>query len=174
MTMEIVFWVILLPLAGMGIIAWMIRIPERGAVPSQLLISWNRFFGEYHRFVLGHFLEPGEQECYRARLLAVRSHAVDRHAIIAHGALCIVTGRRIMVENDHGLHLQLQPGSIRAIRALRDYDPRDGFSYWVVMERIGSLMREPEGDIGFRCVDQQHSQALCAAIQGTTAIADPT
>jgi hypothetical protein len=169
--MEIVLWLILLPLGGTGVMVWLYRMPEHGAVPSRLLVSWNRLLGEYHRFLRGRFLEPGEEECYRASLVAVRAHSVDRHVILAQRALCIVTGRRVMVENRQGLRVQILDSDIRAVRAQRDYDPRDGFSYWVVMERVGSLLHEPEGDIAPRCASQEQSQALYSAIHRTTAVA---
>jgi hypothetical protein len=137
--MEIALRLILLPLGGTGVMLWLYRMPEHGAVPSRLLFSWNRLLGEYHRFLRGRFLEPGEEECYRASLVAVRAHSVDRHVILAQRALCIVTGRRVMVENRQGLRVQILNSDIRTVRAQRDYDPRDGFSYWVVMERVGSL-----------------------------------
>lgn len=48
--MEIIFWVILVPLGGTGLVAWLYRTPEHGAVPAWLRSSWSRFLGQYHRF----------------------------------------------------------------------------------------------------------------------------
>jgi hypothetical protein len=168
--MEMVFWLILLPAVAVGITAWLFRMPDHGAVPHRLRTAWNRLLGQYHRFVQGQLLEPGEKERYRDRVLAVRAYSVDRQVILAHGAVCIVTDPRVMVENEQSCHVQLLTDNIRAIRAQRDYDPRDGFSHWVVMERVGSTLHEPEGDIALQCVNQEHTQALCAAIGSTTAV----
>jgi hypothetical protein len=167
--MEIVIWLILVPLGGVGASAWFYRIPEHGAIPQNLRFLWSRLLGRHHGFTRGRFLAPREQERHRVRLRAVRTHSVDRQVIVGQDALCIVTDQRVMIENEKGLHIELSGSNIRVTRAQRDYDPKDGFSYWVVMERVDSRVHEPEGDIALRCVDQAQSQALFSMIQDTTA-----
>ncbi len=172
--LEILFWLGLLPAMGVVITAWLFRLPERAAIPRILHLTWNRFLGRYHRFLQGRLLDPGELEYCRCKLLAVRSYSVDRQVMVTRDALCIVTDHRVMVENQQGFHVQLDSNSLRAIRAQREYEARLGFAYWVVMERAGSNLHDPEGDIALRCKDQEQSQALCLAIERTTAVAVPT
>lgn len=169
--MEIIFWVILVPLGGTGLVAWLYRTPEHGAVPAWLRSSWSRFLGQYHRFQKGQLLEPGEQECYRGSVLGVRAHSVERNVMIADRALCIVTRGSVLIQNQHGLQIRLLGSDIRSVRAHRDYDQEVGFSYWVVMERVGSAEHQPEGDLAFRCDSQEQSLALCSAIESITTVA---
>jgi hypothetical protein len=172
--MQIILWLILLPLAGMGMAAWLYRLPDHGALPQPLLVRWHRLLGRYHHFQQGRYLEAEERECCRARLLGVKVYAVDRHAMVAQRAFCIVTDQRVMIESEQGRHLQLLARDIRAVRAQRTYDPSDGFSYWVVMDRTGSPVRDPEGDVAIQCVGQSESQTLCSTIEAVTSAAAST
>jgi hypothetical protein len=163
--MEIIVWLVLLPLGAVTVAAWLYRMPDRGAVPQALRVARNRSWGEYHRFRRGKLWEPGEQELHRVSLLGVMAYSIDRHVQIQQRTTCIVTSRRVMVCDDRGSRVQILAGDIRTVRAHRVYDPTDGFSYSVVLERVGSTVHDPEGDLRLLCASQEQSRDLVSAIE---------
>ena len=162
--MEIIVWLVLLPLAAVAVAAWLYRIPDRGAVPHPLRVAGNRLWGEYRRFQHGKLWEPGEEELHRAQLLGVTAYAVDHHLPIQRRTTCMVTSRRLLVCDDQGSCVQLLASDIRTVRVQRTYDPVDGFAYAVVLERVGSTVHEPEGDLRLVCASQEQSRELASAI----------
>lgn len=161
---DIVVWLILVPLAAIAIAVWIYRFPDRGAFPQALRNAYSRIWGEYRRIRRGAFLEGGEHETCRMELVGVTAYSVDRHVSILRRCTCIVTSRRMVMCDLHGSRIELLGSDIRAVRARRTYHPVDGFSYSVVLERAGSPIHDPEGDMLLVATGQQHSEALSAAL----------
>lgn len=163
--MEIIAWLIVLPLGIMAIAAWLYRVPDRGALPAALKVARSRLWGEFHRYREGKLWSPGEREMYRASLLGATSFSVDRHMPIQQRPTCIVTSRRVVLCDSHGRSTQLPIRDIRSVRPRRTHDTHEGFSYSVVMERVGSPVHDPEGDLCLLCGSQEQSHALASAIE---------
>lgn len=124
----------------------------------------SRTWGDYHRFLNGKMLEPGEREVYRVSLRSAAVFAVDRQVSIARHPTCIVTDRRVLVRDDQGHALQLRRREIRAVRIRRLDDPRTGSSYYVALEREGSVVRDPGGDVALHCQNRRDGDELTAAL----------
>lgn len=171
--MQIIIWLILAPLAVVSLVAWLYRMPDHGPIPEMLRSRWNRIGGEYHRLQKGKLWEPGEQERYRGRLLEVTAHSIDRHIQVQRRATCVVTNHRIMLDDSRGRSIQILATEIRAVRAHRTHETSEGYSYWVVVDRVGSDVHEPEGDMRFICASQEQSRALASAIEDLQSVIDP-
>jgi len=162
--MEIFVWLVLVPLGLVGVVAWLYRMPDRGAIPQALRAARNRAWGEYHQLRRGKLWEQGEQEVYHAQVPGVTAYSVDRHMRILARTVCLVTNRRLVLCDDEGRSVRLLGSDIRTVRVQRTYDPVDGFSYAVVLERVGSTVHEPEGDLRLLCASQEQSRELASAI----------
>lgn len=168
--MQVIVWLIVAQLAIFGLGPWLRRHLERdGMLPA----TWNRVRNLIVQFQREPAWAPGEHEIYRAPLLAVTAYTIDRHVRIQRRSVCLVTNRRVLARDDRGRHVELSARDIRVVRAYRTYDVADGFTYAVVLERIGSAAHGPEGDLLLQCAGQQQSQALAAAIEGIRASALP-
>jgi hypothetical protein len=124
----------------------------------------SRTWGDYHRFLTGKMLEPGEREVYRVSLRSAAVFAVDRQVSIARHPTCIVTDRRVLVRDDLGHALQLRRREIRAVRIRRLDHPQTGSAYYIALEREGSLVRDPGGDVALHCQNRRDCDELTAAL----------
>jgi hypothetical protein len=167
--MQIILWFLLPQLVILSVVVWLYRMPDHGAVPALLRSGWNRIGGPYHRLSHGKLWEAEETELYRARLLRVTAYTIDRHILVQGRATCIVTNRRIMLDDAHTRSIQILRDEIRAVRAGRTYDTVEGFTFWVAVERVGSNVHEPEGDVCLVCASQGASAALASAIEAIRA-----
>lgn len=161
---EIAFWIVLAPLAAIAIGAWIYRLPDRGVIPHVLRVYYSRLWGEYRRIRRGTFLESGEHETCRTQLVGVTAYSVDRHVTLQSQSTCIVTDRRVVMCDFHGSRVEVLGSHIRAVRSRRTYDPADGFSYSVVLERLGSAIHDPEGDMLLIASGARQSESLFAAL----------
>lgn len=168
--MQIIVWLIVAQLAIFGLGPWLRRHLERGGM---LPAVWDRAWKLIAPFRREPAWAPGEYEIYRAPLLAVTAYTIDRHVRIQRKSVCVVTNRRVVVRDDRGRHVELPATDIRVVRAYRTYDAADGFTYAVVLERVGSAPHGPEGDLLLQCAGQEQSQALAAAIEGMPTSAPP-
>lgn len=157
-------WVLLAQLLVIGVVAWIFRMPD-GAIPVRFRSGWNRVGGNYHRLVRGKLWEPGEQERYRVRLVKVTAYTIDRHVPVQRRATCVVTDQRVVLDDAHATPIQIHRDEIRTVRVGRTYDTREGFIFWVAVERTGSHVHEPEGDVCLVCASQAESRALASAIE---------
>lgn len=124
----------------------------------------SRTWGEYHRFLRGGSMHPGEQELYRVRLPWVSAYAVDGPATVARNATCLVTTKRVLACDVQGGLAEVRLGDIRAVRVRRQDDPLGGPSYSVAIERVGTTVRDPEGDIGLHCRNRSEADELASMI----------
>jgi hypothetical protein len=160
--MQVIVGLIVAQLAIFGLGPWLHRHLARGGILPGV---WNRVWEVIARFRRAPRWDPGEQEIYRAPLLKVTAYTIDRHVQIQRSSICEVTDRRVMARDYRGRMVQLAAGDIRTVRAYRTYDRADGFTYAVVLERVGSTVHGPEGDLLLQCASQQESLALAAAIE---------
>lgn len=163
--MQFVLWFLLPQLVGIGLVAWLYRMPDHGPIPAVLRFGWNRVGGTHRRLVQGKLWEPGEQERYRVQLHGVTIYSIDRHIPAQGRAICIVTSHRVMLDDGRARPIKILPTEIRAVRACRAYDTSDGFSFFVAVEFVGSAVHEPEGDLCLICESQEESQTLSSAIE---------
>lgn len=168
---EMVFWLIAAPAAAVGVVACLFRPPPVGMALRKGLFAWGRLRSARRRNRTGGSPHTHDQDYYWCRLLAVRAYAVDRQVTLARDATCVVTQGRITVDTAQGTCVGLESQALRTIRAQREYEEKRGYSYWVVLERVGSSLYDPAGDVALQCRDQQQSQELCEAIRSTTPIA---
>ncbi|HEX8918042.1 MAG TPA: hypothetical protein VF898_06040 [Chloroflexota bacterium] len=163
--MQIIFWLVLLPLGVMAVVAWLYNMPDWGAIPRVLRIAHSRSWGEYRRFCQGKLWAPGESETYRARLFGVTAYSTDRHMQIQQRTTCIVTNRRVAVCDERSHFFQLLAGEIRTVRTQRTFDLADGYSYSVVVGLVQSNVHDPDGDLRLICASQEQSHGLASAIE---------
>jgi hypothetical protein len=166
--MAIVFWLILVPLGAMVVAAWVYRIPDHGVVPASVKRLYRRSLGDYRRFVRGRAWMPGESQVYRTTVRGVSVYAVDRHTWVQKRATCMVTIRQVVVRDAEGGSVEMPLMAIRCVRRYRQYEPGIGSSYGVILERTGSAVHLPEGDVRLLCASHQQSLDLESAIQWVT------
>jgi hypothetical protein len=167
---EIIVWLIVIPLGWVLVVAWLLRIPDGGALPAALRRVRNQAWGESHRIGHGKLWEPGEQEVYRAQLRGVTTYSIDRHILIQRRATCIITTGRLVAYDGDGHILQLRAHEVRSTRVQRTYDVAEGFSYAVVLERTGSTVHDPDGDIRLLCAGQEQCRDLARAVEDALAL----
>jgi hypothetical protein len=150
-------------------VPWLRRLSEPGRV---LWKAESRAWQLYRRLrPLEEHWEPGEREVLRAPLIGVTSYSVDRHILMNRRSTCLITDRRMIVRDERGIVVQMRAGQVRTARMYRTYDAVDGFSYGVALERVGSRVHVPEGDLLLLCATQQESARLAAAVEDMLAAA---
>ena len=163
--MEIIAWLVLL-WGGMVMLVYMLGRADSGRAGRRVIKAFaSRTWGDYHRFLSGKQLESGECEVYRTRVQGVSVYAVERHTNVEKRATCILTDRRLMMRDERGGFVQIRLDGVRATHAHREYDSLTGFAYRVAIERTGSCVHDPLGDICLLCENQAQSQELVSAIE---------
>jgi hypothetical protein len=163
--MEFIVWLFLPQLLVYGFLTWLFRIPERGVVPPVIRLISMRLHGQYRRFRPGVQWEPGEHEVFRGQLPRLTARSIDRHVLIQHRSTCVVTNRRVTAWDARGGAIQLRSADLRTVRPQRTYDPADGFTYAVVVERADTTTHDPEGDLRLICSGSEQSRDLAAALE---------
>lgn len=124
----------------------------------------SRTWGDYHRFLAGRDLEPGERELQRWKLQGISVYVTDRHTALEQESSCILTDRRLLARGPLSGAVQVPLNGIAGVRAYRDHDSDTGFSYWVVIDRAGSDVHDVRGDVCLQCENQEQSQELASLI----------
>jgi hypothetical protein len=139
---------------------WLPNLPSIQRAQRGMRAFASRTWGDYHRFLGGKMLEPDEREVYRLRLQGASAFAVDQQVSIARHPTCMVTDRRVMVQDDRGHCMQIGRGDIQAVHLRRQDDPRTGPTYTVAIERAGTIGQ----DTLLYCQSQRECEAIVEAI----------
>ncbi|MGI8824195.1 MAG: hypothetical protein ACR2JC_00850 [Chloroflexota bacterium] len=113
----------------------------------------------------GNLWEADEAESSRAELQGFGVYTVDRSTAVGGRSVCILTNRRLLAGDASGHLVQVPLDTVGSARELREYEPRKGYSYWVVINRAGSAVTDLKGDICLRCATQAQSRNLVARIE---------